>query len=216
MARDHLLPIDTTPEDIEIGAFWTSIFESVESEVAKRGVLQGTPTVNKGLFLNGTTDYILYDLNKQFGSVETLGIQIVFCPAFEITGDFTATLIDTDAPQYRIFKTASGQNFALRIVLADINIIDISSAVYGPLWRVNERNVLTLSSVSGNTNVWLNGTQIATAVATAWTPTEPTLLSIGATDTGISTFWKSVHLVKFYNSLLTEQDHLNLWYAGGC
>ena len=82
-------------------------------------------------------------------------------------------------------------------------------ATYEAYWKQNERNVIVVTSTSGSTNMWLNGTQILTNNASAWTPKPITTLHIGSNVTPSSRFDGTIHSFKIFNKVLTAEDAQN-------
>jgi len=104
--------------------------------------------------------------------------------AIEFEPDFEAG----DGSEYFIFDSTSGVRYYvrketsndLRVVLGQSLITDIAPATYSPYWSKNRRCVLVVSGVSADTSVWINGVPIVQNDNTAWTQTDPAVLSIGA------------------------------------
>ena len=73
------------------------------------------------------------------------------------------------------------------------------------------RNVLVISGTSGANNVWLNGTQIMTNDATAWTATSPTEFYVGANYGYSFKFDGEIHAISIYDGLLDGTDAQNIY-----
>ena len=67
MPKGPFIPCDLTPEDRARGCVWASSFRSAADEVAKAGTITGTPVVQRGVTLDGVSDYLTYNLNSQIG-----------------------------------------------------------------------------------------------------------------------------------------------------
>lgn len=212
-ALNPFLPHDTTPEERERGCVWASVFRSAADEVAKGGVISGTPVINHGAPLNGTTDYITYPLNGQL-NLGTVSIQVEFWPDFAATDDVTRALCGDSSDDYAIIKQNNAASNVLDIYLGGTLIVSVPSATYASLWSVGVRNLLTVSGTTGATNAWLNGTQILTADATAWAATSTTTLVAGALNGGASKFEGKLARLHYFNALLTSGEHIEAWNGG--
>jgi len=203
--RACILPIDATPEDVALGLIWGSRFESVESEGAKHGVIGGTPTVKRGLTLNGTTDYIAYALQSHFNAATELSVTCVFNPDFAADDGNEHDVFDTvPSTHYRVSKTAGS---TLKIRFGNVNIQDIPYVDFGAYWLVGRTNALTIASNGTTTDAWLNDAQILTADPTAWTPTTPTALEVGRRSTNLYFFDGKIYMLKFYENVFTQIIH---------
>lgn len=215
MTVGPLLPHEVTPEDIALGYLWGSRFRNAHDEVAKGGTIYGTPTINHGLPLNGTTDYINYFLNNQL-AVSPLSSNFVFNPNFEADDDIRHRIIDGVGTRPILEKReGGGAANALYMYAGNATVILTSAlAVYQQYWRVDSNNLLTvIADATGNNKAYLNGNQIASS-STVWTVQSiSSSLLIGQA----SGFWFSgrMELLKFYNRLITEQEHINLWRSVG-
>lgn len=212
-------PHDATPEDLALGYLFGSTFRSAHDEVAKGGTIYGTPTINHGLILSGTTDHILYDLNGQFSTADPISCDGIFYPNFATDADARYRIFSSTGGNYSIFKQNNASANVLRIVLGGTTVASIPEATYGPLWLVGERNLITVAGSSpggvGNTNVYFNGTQVVTADNTPWTPTDDAQLAVGATVAGADEFDGRINIVKLYNTFHTSQHHTELWRSRG-
>lgn len=208
----RLLPHDVTPADRQRGCLWASTFRRPGDEVEKLGTINGAPVINRGVTLDGAADYIDYTLWGQFAGKDPLSYHIIFYPDFAYDEDVNREFFDSSANDYRILKRDSVGAYDLRIDLGGTTIIDIPTATYGALWVQGGRNLLSIASTSGSTNGWLNGTQIVTTDPTAWTPVDITWLAVGGFG---GSFDGRIESLKFYNSLLTAEDHDAIWAGGG-
>lgn len=147
--------------------------------------LQGSPAFSvSGMVLDGSSDYAQYEGEKLLAIVgaDELFVMIRFTPTFAHDDGSNHYLLDSTAGRYEVVKTATN---TLVILLGGTLIAAIAAATYGGSWNVNQENVLIISSASGDTDAWLNGTQILTADATAWSPARSeTRLVIGSANGG--------------------------------
>lgn len=207
----HLLPRDVMPEDRSARILWGSQFEDAASEVEKGAVFSGTPYIKRGMLLNGTTDAALYPLYRQLAVHTYFSVQAVFIPHFTYDDGGIHNLFSTDGTAYRLRKNNDGN---LQILVGATALTDIDDSTYYTYWRPNEVNVITLAlDPAGDNNAWLNGHQVMTAEATPWSANDENFLAVGSTTTPTS-FWDGwILMLKFYDSLLTEADNVDLYKA---
>ena len=179
-------------------------------EVAKdNGTITGSPTFSRdGCDLDGSNDYITYAIPNTLMSSEKISIAMEFTPDFAADDNSNRLLCFTPTIGYNLTK-AGGNH--INITLGNTSIADISLVTYQAYWKVGERNLLTVSSNGSSTDAWLNGNQILTADATAWTPGNPTSLFVGATNIPNQFFDGKIHSVSIKNDLTTAQEALDLY-----
>lgn len=212
-----LLGRTTSPADRASGCFLSYSFKNRHDVVLDGGAISGTPVIDNGLVLNPggvTTDYIIYGLSGEFDYLTNFSCQVDCTPYFAFE----------DAAWHHFFATTVGTRFALQKTNGDQLYLycgatlvgDILTGTVTPYWNEYGRNVLTVSAVSGDTNIWLNGGKILDAGATAWTAQGGALIGIGSNETGgLGSLWEGrIDLFKCYNTLLTEDHHKNLYYSG--
>lgn len=177
-------------------------FRNVGDVVQNQGTLTATPAVNNGVTLNGTTQTVSYPSTDIFIGHAEITIEMWFTPDFNFDEDATRTLIDTSNNfGYRIQKRPNADANILRVTLGDTAIADIASATYGGSWNQSSLNHLVVTGTTGNTDAYLNGTQILTADNTAWTPLAPANLFIGSTFTPNQFFDGIIHEVSIYKRM---------------
>ena len=198
------------------GCVWSDDFISAGQVVRNHGALVGSPQINFGVTLDGTTDYIDYTLTNEWNAPTCLSVIEEFIPHSAYDEDAQRHLFSA-GQNYWIAKTANIESNTLYVRCGGTNIAHIPSATYSPYWYVNQRNVITLVTTTGDTSVWLNGQLILDADATAYTPSPETTLLIAA-GCGLSDMFDgTINHFKVFNVLLTPQevrDYANL-YAGG-
>ena len=202
------------PAELARGLKWVDEFESNEWVERNDGALTSAPVINHGADFDGTDDYITYDIaGDTFADAESISIIVEFDPDFATDVDDDNALLGTPAADYLINKATNAAANVLSIVLGGTTIADIAEATYSPAWVQNGKNVLVISGTSGNTSAWLNGVQILTNDATAWTPATQTSLVVGAASGGSNFFDGSIYSVRIFNVALTEQEALD--YCSG-
>jgi len=213
MPKGPFIPCDSLPSERARGLVWASVFRSAADEVAKTGTVTGTPTINHGVTLNGTTDYITYALNGQQDNLDPISFHCEFSPSFAAD----------DGADHELFRGAGAGNFyvlkslgnSLRFDAYGTNLLFAAIGDFQALWNVDGRNLLTCSCTTGAETMWFNGQEIDVRTAAFAAAAGSTSMTIGA-QAGGGKYWGGViKSLKFYNALLTEQEHLDAWYQGG-
>ncbi len=133
----------------------------------------------KGFELDGINQFM--KLPQASGIFGTTGQSIIlaFKPGFDIAIAAHRYLLDSTATaRYMVYKDAGGSE--LSIFLGGTFIGGTVGA--GDHWRVNGRNVLIISSVSGNTDARLNDALVMSADSTAWTPGDTSEIYLGCSN----------------------------------
>lgn len=131
----------------------------------------------------------------------------VFEPDFNAADDNYIVLIDGDnGNRYGVHKTDDGLGNVMYILLGSTIVGNIPLATYEPYWLVGEENILVVSGTTGNNNVWLNGTQILTSGAIAWTPKNPSIIYVGASFVGTSNFDGKISSYRIWNRQCTTSE----------
>jgi hypothetical protein len=200
---------NTTPAERMRGASFGEHFRSQASVEAYNGSVTGSPTfdIEDGVTLDGSADYITYNLMGGEFNSDPITIVIEFTPDFATNENVVRFLCDSTAgKQYRINKLANVDNNTIRIFLGNTQIADIAEATYSPYWTVGSRHVMVISGTSGDTDAWLNGNAILTNDATAWTADDPTEFYVGARNDGNFEFDGTIHSVKVFKAQLTAAE----------
>lgn len=189
--------------------------------VKQNGVITGSVPFDpqKGAVFPGTgSDYIGYNTPTYLLDVQDSSNYLTFLCEF-----FPTYAYDYDARQAPFATSDSGsiisahklQNSgsnALRIYIGG-NSFDISSATYSSYWTTGERNQLVISTVDGDTDVWLNGQSLVSGNATAFVnPIQQSVLYVGDNWNFLTPFFGSVSMVKiFKGDKFTTQDVQAYW-----
>ena len=205
----------TAPER-ERGLVWMETFQDASSVIANGGTIVGSPTFSDGVVLNGTTEYISFNnvgRDAIFGSEWSIVIE--FSPSFASDDGATHFIVDTTAGnEYGVRKAAAGANNAIGVQAGGSNLNGIGVVTYGPLWNINARNTLVVTSTTGNTKYYFNGTDVRAALdTTAWTSASPTTMVVGASNVGSSYFGGTIHSIKVFNVRLTNTEAMD--YSAG-
>lgn len=207
----QLLPCDVTAEDRARGCVWASRFMDNATEREKLGVVTGAPTINRGVTLNGTTDYVTYSLWGQMSSLTNLSFHCEFWPDFAFNDGVYRVMFEADngAGANRTFL---GKTDGSRLVVylgATTNVLFYDASA---LWLQNQRNVFTFYGTSGNSSAYFNGVNVLNSSAVAWVPqaTMPRLF-VGDYNGLSRKFDGRITDLRFYRTLLTADDHLRIW-----
>lgn len=194
----------STPAERLRGCRWADKFESQVLVERNGGAISGAPAFSpNGVVLDGAADYMVYQLDSE----------IITTPELTWVVDFTPGFTPNDGTQYYFFDDSAG-NFGMVISAGGIltGFIDgnvfgpVNWATYQPYWNVLDRNRLVLSASNLDVDVWLNGTQVLTTGATAFTLTVPTAMYVGARSTVANYFLGTIHSLQFYNQKLADQE----------
>ena len=201
-----LLSRNTTSAERARGCVFSELFRDGESIARNGGTVTGTPAIDKGITLNGTTDYVTYDAVGSFFASSSISIVVEFWPDFAANANGLYYLFDSEGAGYYVQKRDNASNNVMRIILGMTFIDDIPYATYSSYWLTGQRNVLVVSSVSGATNAWLNGNQILVNDVTVWTPKLSSFLRIGARYDALVFFDGRITKFQIYDRLLTAGE----------
>lgn len=172
--------------------------EFVNSYLCQRAglILVGAPTFNRGIVLDGATQYASYEGERcrNIFSATSLYLFIRFTPDFAYDDGADHYFLDSGPNnRLRLIKTA-GDDLELRV--GGTLIATIVPGTYAAWWQTDQENVLTISYASGDSDAWLNGVPILIADPSAWTPKlDEETLYIGADDAGADHFDGTIHEV---------------------
>jgi hypothetical protein len=203
--------------EIKRGCIFSEDFNSVYSIVKNGGTIVGSPTFDqsRGMRFNGSTNYITYASNVQPWSTGFCSCVVEFTPAFDGIPAATQVFFDTvTGTRCMIQIAASSGNLS---VLFQTTLLTLAPAAYQPYWRLNQRNVLVVSSRSGATTAWLNGVQLGTSVTT-WTAGTIGTLVVARDRTSTYRWTGYIRSIKFFRGsvaadLLTVQEAID--YTNG-
>ena len=204
-----LLQRNATPAEMMYGCVFSENFENKDLIARNGGTITGAPPVFFGADLDGTNDYITYDLSGQeFNSAE---IFILFdcTPDFEADDGVFYYFYDTDT-RHVLLKNTSDE---LAVYFNNQLIHAIPYATWGPFWLPGERNVLIVGGQSTDTSAWLNGQSILSNDVTSWQAySRTTELVIGArVSTYTNKFNGKINKIQIYHSLLTAQEAFDFY-----
>lgn len=182
------------------------LFSNQATLHANGGILVGSPLIQDGIRLDGSTQYVTFPVSSLFQSLTFLTIKIEFWPDNDYDVDSVQTLCSSTSDHYYLYKDNNAANNVLGIILGGTTITTIASSTYGTYWRQLDRNVLIVSSDGITTNAWLNGAQILTADATTWIPTNPVTLYIGSKADLSGKFAGVISDVSVHHCVMVQAD----------
>jgi len=201
------LILNSTPAERTSGCFFAETFSNRANVEDYGAIITGTPSFDYKMTMDGD-DGIYYDnLVQEFEQATSLSFVIKFIPDFETDVDDSAYFLLAQGTTYSLLKRDNANNNSLRCTLGGSFAFNIAEGTYSPYWNVNQVNTLVLTADSGDIDVWLNGTQIATAVANAWSPGTITNFIIGMGNTsGAFGFSSQIREFKIFNRKLTDKE----------
>jgi hypothetical protein len=177
------------------------------------------PVVNRGITLNGSTQYaVLCDtvIDPAFmrGPSDELSIVMEFTPTAGYDSATQYTFYDSlfSAGWMYLIKFAAPGNDILGVLNGGA-FINLTSAVYGPLWTVGSKMQFVIYAKTASVQVRINGVEVANgAVGGVVTKTvRPTLFQIGRRQVSADGFFPGViHSLDFYNRKLSAAEVLAL------
>jgi hypothetical protein len=205
-----------TGAERERGLSWASDFPNAGTIANDGGTLTGTPTFNQGIELDGSNDYITYNnVVGKFNSA-TVSIVVSFTPEFALDDGANHYIFSSTSEDYRLYKTTAN---LLQLTLGNTLIANVN---VDATWNASQENILVISGTTGNTSMWLNGTKVLTADASAWTPVDVTEFYVGAASNGAAKFQGKVHSIKVFKAQLTDDEaedfsiHSTYHYMSSC
>jgi len=99
-----------------------------------------------------------------------------------------------------------GVSDALTVTMGGTAVLSVAYATWSSYYNSGARNTIVVSTTTGATTMWLNGTSVGTSV-TAWTPSyTTTLVAIGATYANGTRFVGTIHRFEIYGNVATAVD----------
>lgn len=204
------IAVHSTAAELARGVTWADQFRNSSEIIENGGGIEGNPTYSKGIVLDGTNDYINYNNVADRFKSASISFVITFVPDFDFDENIVRYLFSSTSEDYRIFKLNNASNNQFQITLGNTLIANIPSATYSPAWRRGAENILVITSTTGDTSAWLNGTQILTNDGSAWTPVNVTEFYVGAASNGSGPFDGEITGIKVFNVQLTDQEALDI------
>ena len=178
-------------------------FLSAQSVAEQGGVITGG-TFNNGLVQTGTTDKVVYQDKTQLFNSAALTVVVEFTPDFDNDSGDVHYFYDSDGNRnYILLSGASGN---MQIAFNDTQVANIASATVAAEWVTGSKNTLIISSTTGATSVWLNGTLILDAGATSWSKDDLTVFTFGNNATPTTCFTGTLHRMQVFHEAWTAQE----------
>lgn len=205
-----LLTRNTTPAERARGCVFSELFRDGESVARNGGSPTGSPAIDQGVTLDGSTQYLTYDLDSGgFDSSGALAFVFEFSPNFAANDGVRHIVFDCSST---ILSFSKRETNDLWVTAGGAPTINVALANYQAFWLVGQKNILVYSGVSGANNCWLNGNLIATTATTYLTYTADDM-TVGASVSGTFLAACTAHSLKIFTSLLTAQEAAD-FYTG--
>ena len=165
------------------------------------------PSVNRGLVLNGTTQYAR--CRAGFLLPQQFTFYVEFTPTFNYDNNSVFTFLYGDAAAQGWFFKNNNANLNRLFFLVGAGSIYVNGADYGALWVQNGRNRIAVRATTGASVMYLNGIALAT-VSVAWTSSPSNYYFVGADATPGTYFPGTIYDVQIYTRLLTAAEAIQL------
>jgi len=197
----------TTPAERQRGCVWADKFESQALVEENGGTVTGSPTftVNSGVELDGTSDYLTFNLLGNEVNNDLITFVVEFTPHFSDDGADRVLYDTTNANGGRclLYKAS---NDSLLFYAGNTTIDTITWANYSAYWLENQRNVIVAVADSGDSYLYLNGTAITSADPSAFTEGSESTLYVGVSNSAAGKFDGEIHSVKILHAKLTAAE----------
>ncbi len=172
--------------------------------------------VAHGYELDGALDYLTGAISTDVFNNDPLSIVVEFTPAFNWDENANRYLFDTTGTdRYQLYKRDNASANTLLLRLGNTLIGEVPSAAYSPFWLQGQRNVLVVSGTTGDTDIYLNGTQVMTNDASAWATAAPVGLHVCSSNTGGNGFDGDIHSFQVYHRKITQMQVWDIWVDTG-
>lgn len=178
------------------------LFENPVTVHRNGGTIVGGAVPNKGLTLDGETQWATFDIGSDLFSRDVVSF------VFEFTPDFSASEVET---RYLWDSTSTDRTFLYRhssqvlVCYVGTSYVAASLAAFGPVWQQGGRNTLVAVFDGTNATMWLNGSQIATR-ATSLDRITPMHLHVGASYGGGNRYVGEIHGLSIHGRAFSADD----------
>lgn len=193
-------------EEKAIGLLFKENFQSRVRVEQGGATIVGTGTTfsKDGVTFDGNGN-LLYTVSGSKLLCGTLAFRVVFTLGFAGNDGVLHYFIDaatsTPAARFAITKDASNN---IVVTAGNAAVLTVAYATWNAQ-LVAGKNTLIVSTTTGATTAWLNGTSIGTS-ATAWTFAISTLFAIGSSVASANRFVGTIHAVEIYGNVATAVD----------
>jgi hypothetical protein len=110
-------------------------------------------------------------------------------PAISWAIEFIPYFNYDDSVEHNLYVSAGSVYYMAKLATNSLRLrvpgtsIEVLPGIYGAYWINGQRNVIVVSTITGNNNIYLNGVPILSANATAWTVSDAAslyLIGVGA------------------------------------
>lgn len=181
------------------GLSFSETFEDAQAVRLNGGTITGTPVVDCGADFSGTNEHITYAASDELSGA-SLSFLIRFTPDFAFDDGLSHYMFSTTSEDYRFYKTSTSQ---LQITIGNALIANMNIAAD---WVEGQENILVITSVTTDTSVWLNGSQILTNDNSAWSEQTISNLYIGAASNGAAEYEGKISEIKIFKTQLKDAE----------
>ena len=202
------LRITSNPAERARGAVFCTDFRN-QAQMLKDGwTLHGSPTFHPdGGMITAGAQYATIGASTET-QTDHFTMSLEFYPDFEPDDSTHRFMVDSIGAGRFTFRRGP-TNYIVFVPPGGGTVLS-ALAVFGPLWRRNERNLFTASSRSGAQTLWFNGVQIGTGVQT-YTSSPITTIMAGATTAGVQPAPARYKRLYIGHHESTFQEHLDMW-----
>jgi len=189
----------------------TSVVYSTDLSRANAATANGPTLTNEYVDLDGNNEAVTTTATGVYNTANTC-IAVKFNPDTAVADNTADYFYDSEnGKRYYSVKNGNAQDNSFQIGMNNTVIAQISTSTYAPYWNVGEENIYIICGTTGDTSAWLNGNQILTNDASAWTPADPSYINIGASLSLGNGFNGKIYYMKVWDRILTsaERDIIN-------
>jgi hypothetical protein len=203
-----LIGLNTNPAERMRGCKFAENFFNTAKVAENGGIAGGSPTINQGVTLDGSTQYVSYALaGTEFNSAN-ISIVMEFYPDFNPSSGVLRYLFDTTAAsRFTAYVHPIGTMY---VFFGPSGVVAVPQSNYEPYWIENGKNVLVMAGTSGSEKIYLNG-ELVFSASVAWAAVAPTTLFVGCANSLAAKFIGRITKFQVYHSLLTEQEAIDLY-----
>jgi len=193
------------------GYLWREEFMANHMVSRNRGTLVGAPGVDRGVGLDGATQYVSYDGQPppcQIFIKPRQTWELIFDPNFAVDDGFEHVFFDADQVGTSYFSVRKQADDSLLVRLGAVDV-EVEPGMYQSYWTVGERNTLIISAEDGDVSAWLNGTKIIDSAATVWDYRGVDGFFVGV-DNGLASgfFDGTIHSIRQVAALIEDAEGL--------
>jgi len=199
----------TRPAERERGASFADGFESQTRVESNGGTVHGSPTFSaaQGVTLDGSSDYIQYNLTGGEFDSDPLSVIVEFTPSFSASESSVYRYFfqsDNGSGGDLVYIRRDASNNLHAFIGTTVAVASIGS--WSSYWKQGERNILILSASNGDNSLWLNGHEIVASAGYGWSSKSSVRLSVGADVSGGNLFLGTIHRFVVFHAKLSDAE----------